>query len=237
MRASEVEKRLKYLTYYSVFITFLLLVLIVGAFTYSGSNQFEEIDVKRINIIEPNGQNALVLANSQQLPGAVINGDTLTNRKGIPGIIFYNSEGDETGGLIFASEKTDSSDIAFGHLSFDRYNQNQVLSLDYTETASEYKAGLSITDRPEISINRIWEMMNAAKQGDNVAKQKIENLKSRGRYSARRLFVGTKGRTALLRLNDRYGNERIRISVDSTDSPQLQFLDKDGDVTFELPQK
>lgn len=233
MTEAKVEKRLNYLTYYSGFITLLLLIFIVGAFTYSGSDQFEEIDVKRINIVESNGQPALVLANSEHLPGAIIDGDTLTNRKGIPGIIFYNSEGDESGGLIFDTKVTDSTRTAFGHLSFDRYKQDQVIALQYVESPSGIYTGLRIKDRPEMNLTKQMDLMKAAEQGDKNAKQKLQDLESQ---SSNRVFIGTRGRTSLLQLRDNLGNERIRISVDSTDTPHLQFLDKNGKVTYELPR-
>lgn len=54
---------------------------------------------------------------------------------------------------------------------------------------------------------------------------------------ALRVFVGTEGETAALRLHDKFGNERIRISMDSTDTPHIKFLNKDGKVTYSLPTK
>ena len=64
--------------------------------------RFEEIDVERINLVGKDGRVQLVLANKERLPDPVIDGKTL-KRSGLPtpGLIFYNDEGDECGGLIF----------------------------------------------------------------------------------------------------------------------------------------
>lgn len=173
MNQAGIERRLWFLTVYAIgSAPLLLLVILVTAFGDMQQEHFEEIDVERINVNEPDGQPALVIANSRRLPGAVIDGQKLTSREGIPGIIFYNSEGDETGGLIFDTEKTDGTLTAFGHLSF----------------------------------------------------------------GALRVFVGTQDETAALRLYDRFGNERIRMYVDSSGVARMEFLDDEEEVIYSVPQ-
>lgn len=179
----------------------------------------------------------MVFANSQRLPGAIIDGKKLTDRQGIPGIIFCNSEGNESGGLIFDTEKTDSTLFALGHLSFDPYKQDQVIALQYIESPSGSRSGLRILDRLKMSITNQYRLMEAAENGDQIAKQKLTKLEAQGKSTALRVFVGTQGKTAALRLHDKYGNERIRISVDSADVSHLKFLNKNGDVTYRLPNK
>lgn len=197
---------------------------------------FEEIDVERINVNEPDGQPALVIANSRRLPGAVIDGQKLTSREGIPGIIFYNSEGDETGGLIFDTEKTDGTLTAFGHLSFDRYKQDQVIALQYVETRSTQRAGLRVLDRPTMSLPDQRALMEAAEGGDVQAQQRLEKAERDGKLGALRVFVGTQDETAALRLYDRFGNERIRMYVDSSGVARMEFLDDEEEVIYSVPQ-
>ncbi len=53
------------------------------------------------------------------------------------------------GGLVFNSFKTPNGKIAgIGHLSFDRFNDNQVMALEYNENKSGVRSGMSFYDRP-----------------------------------------------------------------------------------------
>jgi hypothetical protein len=50
----------------------------------------------------------LVLANSQNLLGSLIDGEEQAPRRGVPGIIFYNNLVDEIGGLIYPARERES---------------------------------------------------------------------------------------------------------------------------------
>ena len=84
-----------------VFVTApLLVVLTLAAFTQR--QRFGEIDVQRINVIEPDGKVRMVISNKTRAPDAVLGGKTFKRQGGnSAGIIFYNEEGDEDGGLVF----------------------------------------------------------------------------------------------------------------------------------------
>jgi hypothetical protein len=62
-----------------------------------------EIDVERLNIVEPDGRVALVLANTQRLPGPMLEGKELPKeisqgRIGSAGMISVDAQGTEIGG-------------------------------------------------------------------------------------------------------------------------------------------
>ena len=64
-----------------------------------------------------------------------------------PGLIFFNDEGTENGGLVFMGHKDATGKYsATGHLSFDQYNQNQVLYLQYADDNGQQTTGLHIDD-------------------------------------------------------------------------------------------
>jgi hypothetical protein len=55
-------------------------------------------------------------------------------------------------------------------------------------------------------------------------------------HLTRRVFVGrTKTDDAAVLLMDRNGKPRIRIAVDSANTPSLEFLDENGKVLYSLP--
>src|SRR5437868_1268360 len=91
---------------------------------------FDEIDVGRINVREPNGTLRLTISNKARLPEVVIGGKTYPLRGGTgagsAGLIFFNDEGNENGGLVFQGARTGSgpSDYhASAHLTFDQFDQ------------------------------------------------------------------------------------------------------------------
>ncbi|HET9867610.1 MAG TPA: hypothetical protein VFQ06_09995, partial [Nitrospira sp.] len=62
------------------------------------------LSVERLEIVEPDGSPAFVMANSQRPTAATINGQVIVEaeaRMGIPSIIFFDGKGDEVGGMLF----------------------------------------------------------------------------------------------------------------------------------------
>lgn len=53
--------------------------------------------------------------------------------------------------------------------------------------------------------------------------------------SAQRIFVGSDEDTAMVRMRDRAGRDRIRMSVNPQGVAQLEFLDESGKVVDRLP--
>lgn len=54
--------------------------------------------------------------------------------------------------------------------------------------------------------------------------------------SAQRIFVGSDDETAMVRLRDRAGRDRIRLSVRPQGTAQLEFLDEAGKIVERLPK-
>src|SRR5262245_60109843 len=101
MTMSKLEREVRFLKIYAVVITLLFGVLALSAFRQaSQKTRFAEIDVERINILEKDGKLKMVISNSERQHPGVVDGKTLS-RKRAPGVIFFNEEGDECGGLTF----------------------------------------------------------------------------------------------------------------------------------------
>ena len=111
---------------------------------------FDEIDVKRINVREEDGTLRLVISNTQRFPGIVVKGKEQPhpNRR-TAGVLFFNEEGTENGGLTFDGSNRDGKVSSTGHLSFDRYEQDQVIQLTQGEEQGSRFAALIMTDRPD----------------------------------------------------------------------------------------
>ena len=70
-----------------------------------------EINAERINIVDPDGTPRLSLFNGENIPPAIIDGLDIASghRQGEnwAGMMFFNTQGDECGGLIFNGDEDD----------------------------------------------------------------------------------------------------------------------------------
>src|SRR5215472_16088758 len=104
---NKLEREIRFLKIYSLLLTLVVIVCGFAAFqTAPRHERFAQIDVERLNLIEPDGKIDMVISDIAHFPDPVIGGKT-AKRQGAatPGMIFYNQEGDEDGGLIFTGGK------------------------------------------------------------------------------------------------------------------------------------
>jgi hypothetical protein len=209
-----------------------------------GRQQPTVLTVERLNIVDSAGRLALVLANGARLPGGTFAGkeypQSFTGRGKSAGMIFFNEAGDEVGGLIYEGARQDSSYRAFGHLSFDQWQQNQVVAVQYMDNGLARSAGLRVWDRPtDVPLEAqfaLAERMLAAPPGPLRDSLNRERLRVRDRVTgAPRMFVGSENRVAKVELRDGQGRVRLRMAVDSTGAAHLIFLDSAGRATATYP--
>jgi hypothetical protein len=240
---TSLERDVRFLKRYAIVTTAMMLVATVAAFRHAPAHEkFTEIDVERINVVEPNGALRMVLSNRPRSPGPIYKGKPYGYAGGgRPGIIFFNDEGSENGGLTFIGERRpDGRYVASTHMSFDQFNQDQVLNLDYSDNNGRRLAGFSINDR---SDDDIYDMV--AKR-DSIITANPDTAKRRAALmrwanpngiplSAQRVFVGRDySKSAIVNLEDRTGKPRLRMVVDSLGSARIEFLDATGKVTNTL---
>lgn len=244
---AKMQKDLVRLKWYAGILTVLFLIIGLFAFTGSGEKRFKEITAERINIVESNGGLRMVISNKSRSPEVLAYGKPYTpsipggNR---PGLIFYNDEGTENGGLVFTGGKDSSGKYqAFGHLSFDQYNQNQVLYLSYMDENGNQNTGLHIDDWQTSPAFWDWraEYKKVQQMPDGSVKEallkKIMEPKPGMKAVAQRVFVGKDdSKTAMVTLADRMGKPRLQLLVDSAGTAKLNFLDEKGNITYSLPK-
>jgi hypothetical protein len=106
----------------------------------------------------------LVISDAAELPGVIVKGkERPPADRPQAGLLFYNDEGSETGGLIFAGHKNSEGQVVdcCGSLSFDRYGANQFVQLAGVDDSTDQFAGLAVSD----AKRRIW----VGRTGDGVA--------------------------------------------------------------------
>jgi len=200
------------------------------------SQRLSEIDVGRINVVDEDGTLRMAICSKGQLPKPVVGGREL-ERSGPspPGIVFYNDEGDECGGLVFNGRRTDEGGHEAGfHLSFDQFGNDQVLVLSYQDDADARMYGLSIYDRPESFPADEVEKLQSMPDGPEKASLQQE-LREAGAFGTPRMFVGrSMNGQPMIVLCDSKGRPRLRLSVAPDDSPDLEVVDEHGDVAYSL---
>ncbi|WP_245850921.1 hypothetical protein [Paenibacillus herberti] len=203
------------------------------------ADKFLEIDVERINIVDKQGKLKMSLFESEHMPDPFLDGKSFPDvRQGTPasGIMFYNQEGDECGGLIFGSEKDDNGDYESSlSLTFDQYKQDQILQMSTYEKNGIRNYGFSIYDRPNIPLSEtIEKYQELQKQEESVEKQKAISETFEG-HNQRAFFGKSQNGEVAVCLMDSKGKDRIRMVIDVNDVPRMEFLNEKGEVVYKLP--
>lgn len=147
----------KVLLAYSTLVSTMLLGFVLIGARKPQMVDFDEIRVHRIDIVEPDGILRMVLSNKDRLPPVIIKGrEHPENGEPRPqaGMIFYNDEGSENGGLIFGGRQNEKGEVidSGGSLSFDKYGAGQIIQLIGVDDKDNRIAGLGVTQGGQ----RIW---------------------------------------------------------------------------------
>lgn len=244
--SDRLERDVLFLKRYAIVSTLACVVIVAAAFTRDGMprrEKFTEIDVERINVVEPNGNYRLIISNRARSIGPIYKGKPFGYAGGNrPGLIWFNDEGTENGGLTFTGRSLPNGQyVASTHMSFDQFNQDQILNFDYADQNGKRRVGMSIADRSDLDIHDlVMERDSIMRIADTVARRAALKQWASPRNGvpmvAQRLFIGRDpDKNAVLNLADRDGKPRLRLAVDSLGNAKVEFLDAAGKVTFRLP--
>ena len=191
-----------FLFIYSVLATILLIFVFKNQ---SSARIFDLIQAQQIRIVEPDGTLRMIISNSKNLPGVIVHGKEVEKvDRPQAGILFYNDEASENGGLIFGGSKNANDEVvnSGASLSFDRYGGKQEVNLIGVNDKDNKFAGLSISDSRPGEINtpdRIWVGRN--KDGSSE-----------------------------MALMDTSGKKRIVLKVLENGQGSINFLDDKGNI-------
>ncbi|MDF2157226.1 hypothetical protein [Algoriphagus sp. CAU 1675] len=225
--------------------------LFFSSFRDSGHQKFETIDVQRINIVEADGTVKLIVTNAGLFPNGSekING-RLTNpdRKKRAGMLFFNEDGQECGGLIYDGEKKENGHSSGLSLTFDQYDGDQVMQLLTTDTQKGdqrfVSSSLVFNDRPvkesqERTIAIMEELAVLRKNDPEAFKAKYQEYKEQQLIGgAPRIMLGkSRSQNNGLFLFDDQGMPRAMFYLDKDNQPKLEAYDEQGNVTHSWPQQ
>ncbi len=221
----------------SVIILSILILGIMGmnAYLLLRGNNFKEINTGRINIVESDGTLRMAISNRKlQDPGSY-DGKKISPRDRPAGMIFFNDQGDECGGLIYDGDKKSASMT----YSFDQYKGDQIMQLQYEQDATgtgdmARSYGLKMWDRDDrFPTSRLMDYVDSLKKLNDTAAYKtgIEKVRAAGWLGKERMFVGKSadGDYGII-IKDTDGKPRLRIVVNKQNEPVIEAIDKNGMV-------
>jgi len=219
------------LAYSAVVMTAVAGVSVTKAVSQPKVTAFDTIDVQRLNVREADGSLRMAISNKALFPGLILKGKEYPHetRRNAAGMIMFDDEGTEDGGLIFGGLKDKDGKVSsFGHLSFDQYMQDQVVNLEHWEEDGKRAAGLYINDMPDAPMDmerfsRIGAMKDGPEKQAEIAKLKAEKL-----IGQRRISIAKEAGTALLVLRDADGKARLVMKVAPEGAASIDFMDADG---------
>jgi hypothetical protein len=240
-----VRREVTFLKAYAVVSSLAILWLGLAVLGSGSDASFDVIEVHRINVLNESGLPALAIAGQGRLPGPTFEGveyaqELSGGRTTASGMIFFNEKGDEVGGLTYQGDFTEDGFRSYGGITFDQFQQDQVVSVQYRGDEEGRSAGVHVWDRStEIPITELLALVEARRTATGAARDSLDvavaAMRERSR-SAHRVFLGSDDRTASLTLQDTSGRPRVRLYVDSTDVARLEFLDETGAVVSAFPR-
>jgi hypothetical protein len=239
MRRS-LRSELRFLRVYAITSSIVLVVLCTAAFRQETKGKFDEITVGRMNVVDADGTLRLVISNKDRMHPGMMDGKTIDRPRPVAGLLFFNEEGDEVGGLTFTGREVNGRGRANGGLMFDQYKQDQTVGISYSETDGRRTAGLQVWDRPDARLSELIEKLNAAnKISDPAEREKaVAAIRASAPPSPRRVFAGKlPDKSATVTLSDAAGKPRLTLTVDADGNPRIEFLDAEGKVVSRLPAK
>ncbi|HAY3536463.1 MULTISPECIES: hypothetical protein [Elizabethkingia] len=231
MTEKSLKRKLNFLTTYVIISSLAFIIFILSGFRDKEKKEsFDELTVKKINVVGEKGDLRMVISNEHRQHPGIMNGEKLPDRERSSGIIFFNSSGDECGGLVYDGNEKDAGLV----LSVDKFRDDQIMQLQYMENTQNYdrKYGLQIWDYPkEKTFN---ERMRRFKELDKLKnkeeqQQAIKKMKTDSLLMEDRLFIGKNfNKDVGLFIKDQKGKPRIKIYVDKNNEAKIEILGEDG---------
>ncbi len=210
-----------------------LFILTAAAQRIAPETRFDTIDVQRINVREPDGTLRFTLSNTARFPGLNVRGTEHPHagRRDKAGMLFFNDEGTENGGLIWNGRTLDGITRAGASLTLDAYEQDQVLQLLQTDErgpeGSTRTAALIINDMPQgpLDPTAVTRARAAATPQEAEAIMRSGNV-----GGTPRMFVGrSRSGNAAIFMQDGQGRPRITMTVGEDGAAAINFLNEAGE--------
>jgi len=232
------HRKINFLMTYAIASTLFISYLAFSGFVPKDNvRKFDEIEVKKITVVGEDNLPRIVLSNENRQHSGRSNGKETEKRERPAGIIFFNNQGDECGGLVQQAKIKDGKIISGMSFTMDNYNDDQVVQI----LNDEYYAGGKTFIERGININQypvgsnMEERNKKIKEINKITDEKERNLKLNELWKnegpVNRLFLGrTKGNSSGLFLAGPDGQPKMMIYVDEKGNPKIQTFNNKGEM-------
>jgi hypothetical protein len=241
-------RQIRVLRFFVLLLFLVTILLTVNLFHPLVSRQrVKLLEAERINIREANGILKAALSNS-----AGFNEGQRAEQSAVKfaGLMFYNQEGQEEGGLVYSGKEIPGGQDGDVTLTMDQFRQDQDVYLHHEEhkdaQSRRIEDGLTISSRPDwTNINEEYSIYG---QMDSLSAEQRDELRLKslqeGKISINsRLFFGVRrgvkdnvsyDDTGVF-IKNRWGQTAIKLYVDYDNKPHFEVYDRLGrTVVYEL---
>ncbi|MFB6454838.1 hypothetical protein ACE38W_06160 [Chitinophaga sp. Hz27] len=232
------KRKFNFVFYYAIISTSVFLLFLLSSFVSKDKTlTADEITVKRITVVGEDGTTPRVVISNEtrQHPGR-IDGKDIPKRQRDAGMIFFNNQGDECGGLCFGANKEKNTLEHAVYMTMDNHRNDQVIMLQNDETYENGKQqiyrGLQINEYPAGAMP-LMELVAKEKELDSIKDAKVReaalNAVLENHGPKKRLFIGRNyNNDNGLFLYDSKGNPKMKLYVDKDGNPKIEVVDASG---------
>jgi len=204
-------RQLRWLKVYTALLTLAVVIFIVKITRDKSHVKIKEISTERLNIVDSTGTLRMVLANKDRIPNPVIDGKEYPRSIRPAGIVFFDENGTEAGGLATTTHPKRGKTTVF---AMDYARSEAIGMVNYHNGKAGDGAFIVVNDpSPEGPIEKV------------------------GTEGINRISIGTSKKDASLEICDTNGKTRIRMAVNAKNEPVFEILDEKGEVTTRIPNK
>jgi len=234
-----IRRQLRILQVYAATTLVVAAFLFLTAFAAQPAPQrIDELTVQRLNVVDANGTLRFVLSNKDRMHPGVMDGVTINRPRPVAGMLFFNDEGDEVGGLTYTGTDDDGRRANAG-LMFDQLKQDQTIGISYSEGNGQRSAGLQVWDRSEQQpLSDLIKGLNDANAlpAGPARDEAVKAVRAKAQPGPRRVFVGKNTeKAATVSLADANGKPRLVMTVGADGNASIDFLDADGKTIQRIP--
>lgn len=226
----------------AVGMVFILIFVLIN----NRNQKFNIINAERINIIESDGTIRMVITGSDQFPTGhdiINNRPTNASRQGMAGLLFFNDDGMEQGGLIYFGENGENGHRQGFHFAMDQYDGDQVLTLTMQDMIlNEERVGVrGIVFYDRSDTESLYTLLEEQHEWAELTPEelaiRLQNYRDQGLAGeALRMFIGRSFEQFNgIFLYDSNQRPRIFMYIDRDDNPNLIFFDENGEIKISLP--
>lgn len=178
-------------------------IILIAFLSYFLWNKHEEaLQTARIDIKDPSGNNRVVISNADQIPPPIIKGKSYKRMMTPAGLIFYDKNGDERGGIAISEHEG----MNINAIAFDYQNADAIgIYAQDNQKNNYFKAGLTINDK---------------------------DLSGKPGYNVNRINLITENGNSALVMKDPNEVPRLVLKVDSLGNPSIEMYHADGKLKW-----